>query len=263
MTRMLEISQVYKSFGSGASRYDALADVNLTVEKGEFVTLIGHSGCGKSTLLNLVAGFERPSYGAVIAGGKEVVGPGPERAMVFQSHSLLPWLNVLDNVKLAVDSVSPQLSEKERRAEALRYVELVHLGGHAHKKPEELSGGMKQRVGIARALATHPKLLLMDEPFGALDALTRGRMQDELLSIWESERKTVLMVTHDVDEAIFLSDRIVAMSNGPRAGVAKIFKVNLPRPRVRDEVIEHKEYTELRRELLHYLIQTSHALTAA
>jgi nitrate ABC transporter ATP-binding subunit len=260
---MLEISQVHKSFGSGPSRYYALADVNLKVAEGEFVTLIGHSGCGKSTLLNLIAGFEKPSYGAVIAGGKEVQGPGPERAVVFQSHSLLPWLSVLDNVKLAVETVSPELSPQERREEAARYVKLVHLEAHAHKRPNEISGGMKQRVGIARALATRPKMLLMDEPFGALDALTRGRMQDELLSIWEESRKTVVMITHDVDEAIFLSDRIVAMSNGPQASIAKVFKVDLPRPRSREQVIESMEYVELRKELLHDLIQTSHALAAA
>ena len=261
--RYVEISQVHRVFGSGSSRYYALADINLNIGEGEFVTLVGHSGCGKSTLLNLLAGLDKPSHGAVIVAGKEVEGPGLDRAVVFQSHGLLPWLSVLDNVKLAVDAVAPGLTEAGRKLIAMGWLERVHLQAHASKKPGEISGGMKQRVGIARAFATAPKLLLMDEPFGALDALTRGSMQDELLSLWEQDRRTVVMITHDVDEAIFLSDRIVLMSNGPQAHIAKIVEVRIPRPRTREAAIEHPAYASLRKELMHYLISTGHALKAA
>ena len=260
--RYVELSQVHRIFGSGPDRYYALADVSLHIAEGEFVTLIGHSGCGKSTLLNLLAGLDKASHGAVIVAGQEVTGPGLDRAVVFQSHSLLPWLTVLQNVQLAVDAVHPDWDEARRRAEAMQWVERVHLGAHAAKKPGEISGGMKQRVGIARAFATAPKLLLMDEPFGALDALTRGSMQDELLALWEQERRTVVMITHDVDEAVFLSDRIVLMSNGPEAHIAKVLNVDIPRPRTRERVIEHPRYAALRKELLHYLIETGHALAA-
>jgi nitrate ABC transporter ATP-binding subunit len=263
LEKYVEISQVHRIFGTGSKRYYALADINLNVARGEFVTLIGHSGCGKSTLLNLLAGLDLPSSGAVIVDNKEVTGPGLDRAVVFQSHSLLPWLTVEENVKLAVDAVMPGATVEQRWAETRRWVDTVHLGDHAKKKPGELSGGMKQRVGIARAFATDPKLLLMDEPFGALDALTRGSMQDELLQLWEAQRRTVVMITHDVDEAIFLSDRIVLMSNGPQAHIAKILTVDLPRPRTRENAIEHPNYVQLRKELMHYLIETGHALTAA
>jgi nitrate/nitrite transport system ATP-binding protein len=261
--RYVEISQVHQVFGSGANRYYALADVSLNVKEGEFVTLIGHSGCGKSTLMNLVAGFERPTQGAVVVAGKEVTGPGLDRAVVFQSHGLLPWLSALDNVKLAVDAVAPEQPDEERRVMALQWVEKVGLRRHYDKMPNELSGGMKQRVGLARAFATQPKVLLMDEPFGALDALTRGTMQDELLELWEQERRTVMMITHDVDEAIFLSDRIVLMSNGPQAHVAKVLKVEIPRPRTRESAIEHPAYAPLRKELLRFLIEHAHGLKAA
>ena len=261
--KYVEISQVHQVFGTGSKRYYALADINLNIARGEFVTLIGHSGCGKSTLLNLLAGLSLPSQGAVIVDDKEVTGPGLDRAVVFQSHSLLPWLTVEENVKLAVDAVMPEAPLATRWEEARKWVHTVHLAAHAKKKPSELSGGMKQRVGIARAFATNPKLLLMDEPFGALDALTRGSMQDELLQLWEAERRTVVMITHDVDEAIFLSDRIVLMSNGPQAHIAKILNVDLPRPRTREKAIEHPHYIQLRKELMHYLIETGHALAAA
>ncbi len=252
--KFVDISGVHKFFGCGKNRFHALAGVDLKIAKGEFVSIIGHSGCGKSTLLNMVAGLYQPTEGSVAVNGKEVTAPGLDRAVVFQSHSLLPWLTVLENVLVAVDSVYPKKDRKFREGLAKKYVEMVHLGPHVAKKPGQLSGGMKQRVGIARAFAADPQVLLLDEPFGALDALTRGSMQDELTTIWEHNRKTVLMITHDVDEAIFLSDRIVLMSNGPQATIAKIFQVNIPRPRARESLLEVPLYAELRKELLHYLI---------
>jgi nitrate ABC transporter ATP-binding subunit len=253
---------VHKLFGSGKKRYHALAGIDLRIAKGEFVSIIGHSGCGKSTLLNLVAGLTLPTTGSVAVNGKEVTAPGLDRAVVFQSHSLLPWLTVLENVRVAVDSVHPDKPKAFRLAEAERYVEMVHLGAHLHKKPPQLSGGMKQRVGIARAFAADPQVLLLDEPFGALDALTRGSMQDELTAIWEKNRKTVLMITHDVDEAVFLSDRIVLMSNGPAATIAKVVDVPIPRPRTREALLADPQYLAIRKELLQYLIGTGHANAA-
>ncbi len=260
--RFVDISGVHKLFGSGKKRYHALAGVDLRIGKGEFVSIIGHSGCGKSTLLNLVAGLYLPTAGSVAVNGKEVTTPGLDRAVVFQSHSLLPWLSVLENVLVAVDSVHPDKPKEFRLAEAKRYVEMVHLGAHIHRKPPQLSGGMKQRVGIARAFAADPQVLLLDEPFGALDALTRGSMQDELTAIWEKNRKTVLMITHDVDEAVFLSDRIVLMSNGPAATIAKVADVPIPRPRTREALLEDSHYLAIRKELLQYLIGTGHAAAA-
>lgn len=260
--KFVEFSRIQMVFGSGAARYHALDGVDLSLAKGEFVTLIGHSGCGKSTLLNLLAGLQLPTEGVVKVGGRQVAGPGLDRAVVFQSHSLLPWLSVEGNVQVAVDSKYPQWSRAQRKAEAARLVDMVHLGAHAKKKPSELSGGMRQRAGIARAFAAKPEVLLMDEPFGALDALTRGSMQDELTELWQSERTTVLMITHDVDESIFLSDRIVLMSNGPRARIAKQWQVDIPRPRTRETMLEHPGYIALKRELIHAL-NDSHFLTAA
>ena len=260
--RFVSMRGIHQIFGGGKSRYYALENVDLDIAQGEFVCIIGHSGCGKSTLLNILAGLTQPTLGSVSANGKQVTQPGLDRAVVFQSHSLLPWLTVADNVRIGIDSVHPDWSKARRHEEAMRFVEMVHLGAHAKKKPGELSGGMKQRVGIARAFAVDPAVLLMDEPFGALDALTRGNMQDELMTIWESSRKTVMMITHDVDEAIFLSDRIVLMSNGPRAGIAETVSVTLPRPRNREELIENTDYIELRKRLMHYLIETGHSSTA-
>jgi nitrate ABC transporter ATP-binding subunit len=255
-SKFVDICGVHKLFGTGKNRYHAIAGVDLRIAKGEFVSIIGHSGCGKSTLLNMVAGLYQPTVGSVAVNGKEVTAPGLERAVVFQSHSLLPWLSVLENVQVAVDSVHPEKERKFRIDLARKYVDMVHLSQHAHKKPGQLSGGMKQRVGIARAFAADPQVLLLDEPFGALDALTRGSMQDELTIIWEKNRKTVMMITHDVDEAIFLSDRIILMSNGPQAVIAKVVYVDIPRPRTRESLLEEPRYLELRKELLHYLIGT-------
>lgn len=256
----VEISQV-TLVAPGAKPYTILDGVDLQVGEGEFMSLIGHSGCGKSTLVNLVAGLVRPTSGAVIVGGREATEPGLDRAMVFQSHGLLPWMSVEDNVRLALDSTMAGRPKKERQEEARRFIEKVGLAAHRHKKPMQLSGGMRQRVGIARAFATRPKVLLMDEPFGALDALTRGSMQDELTLLWEEDKKTVMMITHDVDEAIFLSDRIALFTNGPAARIAKVLEVGIPRPRRRETFFEHPRYLELKRELLQYLFG-SHALAA-
>jgi nitrate ABC transporter ATP-binding subunit len=260
--KFVEFSRIQMVFGSGPARYHALDGVDLSLRKGEFVSLIGHSGCGKSTLLNLLAGLQLPTEGVVKVGGRQVAGPGLDRAVVFQSHSLLPWLSVEGNVQVAVDSKYPRWSRAQRKAEAARLVDMVHLGPHAKKRPSELSGGMRQRAGIARAFAAKPEVLLMDEPFGALDALTRGSMQDELTELWQAERTTVLMITHDVDESIFLSDRIILMSNGPRARIAKQWEVCIPRPRTRETMLGHPEYIALKRDLIHAL-NDSHFLTAA
>jgi nitrate/nitrite transport system ATP-binding protein len=225
--------------------------VDLTVERGEFVSLIGHSGCGKSTLLNLVAGLLQPTAGALILAEREIGGPGPDRGVVFQNHSLLPWLTCFENVHLAVERVFDS-NRKEKTAAALELVGLTHA---SHKYPHEISGGMKQRVGIARALAMEPKMLLLDEPFGALDALTRATLQDELMRIVERTGSTVLMVTHDVDEAVLLSDRVVMMTNGPAARIGEVLEVNLPRPRQRLALAHDPRFMELRAKVLEFLYE--------
>jgi nitrate/nitrite transport system ATP-binding protein len=231
--------------------------VGFTIDKGEFVCLIGHSGCGKSTILNIVAGLDRASAGQVIVDGSEVRGPSLDRGVVFQSHALLPWLSALKNVAFAVRSRWPQWSDEQVVSHAQKYLDMVHLTGSGHKKPAELSGGMKQRVGIARAFAIQPKMLLLDEPFGALDALTRGVIQDELLTICAATRQTVLMITHDVDEAILLGDRILLMSNGPRAGIAEVVENVLPRGRTRQTIHRDPRYYTLRNHLLDFLVTRS------
>lgn len=234
--------------------FTALRDISLTIARGEFVSLIGHSGCGKSTLLNLVAGLLKPSSGVLLLGNREIREPGPDRAVVFQSHSLLPWMSCFDNVYLAVESVfggSEKRAQLKARTEAA--LALVGLAHAAHKRPAEISGGMKQRVGIARALAMEPKMLLLDEPFGALDALTRARLQDELMRIVAATGTTVLMVTHDVDEAVLLSDRIVMMTNGPAATIGEVLDVKLPRPRDRLEMAHDARYLECREAVLQFL----------
>jgi len=215
--RYLQIENAGKTFATRKGDFVALHDINLTLARGEFVALIGHSGCGKSTLLNLVAGLIRPTSGVLLLAGREIAGPGPDRAVVFQNHSLLPWMSCFDNVHLAVERVFGSSESRAQLAQRTRHaLELVGLSHAEHKKPHEISGGMKQRVGIARALAMEPKMLLLDEPFGALDALTRARLQDELKKIVAATGSTVLMVTHDVDEALFLADRIAMMTRGPR-----------------------------------------------
>jgi nitrate/nitrite transport system ATP-binding protein len=252
--KYLELRGVRMEFHTGRARYVALENIDLDIGAGEFVSLIGHSGCGKSTLLNIVAGLLAPTAGTLILAGREIAGPGPDRGVVFQNHSLLPWLTCFENVYLAVERV---FAEKETRAQmkerAARALELVHLGHAQHRRPHEISGGMKQRVGIARALSMEPKMLLLDEPFGALDALTRARLQDELARIVAKAGSTVLMVTHDVDEAVLLSDRVVMMTNGPAAVVGQVLEIDLPRPRDRLALAGHRRTMELRAHLLEFL----------
>ncbi|HLF96257.1 MAG TPA: ABC transporter ATP-binding protein [Methylococcaceae bacterium] len=263
MQRYLQLENLQMVFNTRKGRFVALRDVSLNVAQGEFIAVIGHSGCGKSTVLNLVAGLLEPTGGAMICAGREIAGPGPERAVVFQNHSLLPWLTCFDNVYLAVQRVFGAKEKKDklrqRTHEALALVGLSHA---EHKLPHEISGGMKQRVGIARALSMQPKVLLLDEPFGALDALTRAHLQDELMKIVAQTRSTVLMVTHDVDEAVLLSDRIVMMTNGPAATIGEILDVELPRPRDRLALADDAQYNHLRAEVLHFLHQR-HARKAA
>ena len=249
LEKYLRVEGVGMSFDTKAGTFEALTGIDLTIERGEFVTLIGHSGCGKSTLLNLVAGLLAPTAGALILAEREIGGPGPDRGVVFQNHSLLPWLTCFENVHLAVERVF-QDKLKERTHAAL---ELVGLSHAEHKYPHEISGGMKQRVGIARALAMEPKMLLLDEPFGALDALTRATLQDELMRIVERTGSTVLMVTHDVDEAVLLSDRVVMMTNGPAARIGEVLEVALPRPRERLTLAHDARFMELRARVLEFL----------
>ena len=253
MSEFIEIQQAEMVFSTGRGRFHALADVNLTIAKGEFVTLIGHSGCGKSTLLNLIAGLLLPTSGTLLCDNREIAKPGPERAVVFQNHSLLPWLSCFDNVKLAVDEVFARESNAQRRERVNAALQLVGMAHAAGKRPAEISGGMKQRIGIARALAMEPKVLLMDEPFGALDALTRAKLQDELLKIVARTQSTVVMVTHDVDEAVLLSDRIVMMTNGPAATIGEILDVPLARPRDRVALAEDPTYVHCRKQVLDFL----------
>lgn len=256
MSILLDISHIDMVFPSPGGNFTALKDVDLKIKKGEFVSLIGHSGCGKSTVLNVVAGLYQATTGGVVLNGKEVSQPGPERAVVFQNHSLLPWLTAYENVELAVKQV---FGRKKSKKEVKEWVEhnlrLVHMDHAMYKRPNEISGGMKQRVGIARALAMQPDILLMDEPFGALDALTRAHMQDSLMEIQNELNNTVIMITHDVDEAVLLSDRIVMMTNGPAATIGEILEVKLDRPRDRLALAKDHEYTHLRSEVLKFLYE--------
>ena len=262
-TAYLSLESVAMTFDTGTRLYCAVRDVNLSIAKGEVVSIIGHSGCGKSTLLNVVAGLLRCTAGGVILDGREVDGPGPDRAVVFQNHSLLPWLTAYDNVRLAVDKVfRGRKSAAERHDWTEHNLRLVHMDAAAKKYPGELSGGMKQRVGIARALAMEPKVLLMDEPFGALDALTRAHLQDTLMEIHGRLGNTVITITHDVDEAVLLADRVVMMTNGPAATIGQVLSVDLPRPRRRLELTEDPTYVHARAELLRFLYQR-HALPEA
>ncbi len=256
MKTLLELTQVGIEFKTPKGSFKALENVNLKIGTGEFVSLIGHSGCGKSTVLNIVAGLLKATTGGVVLEGREVNEPGPERAVVFQNHSLLPWLTAYENVELAVRQI---FRGKKTRAEMKDWIEhnltLVHMDHAMHKRPGEISGGMKQRVGIARALAMEPKVLLLDEPFGALDALTRAHMQDSLMEIQSDLKNTVIMITHDVDEAVLLSDRIVMMTNGPAATIGEILTVDLPRPRDRLALADDSAYNHLRHEVLRFLYE--------
>ena len=261
-TKYIEVQGVEQTFKTAKGSFPALRDINLTVAKGEFVALIGHSGCGKSTLLNLIAGLTTPTNGTLLCANREIAGPGPERAVVFQNHSLLPWLTCFENVYLAVERVFGAASKStgaaaENKAQLKARTEaalaLVGLTAAAQKRPGEISGGMKQRVGIARALSMEPQVLLMDEPFGALDALTRAKLQDELLDIVARTKSTVVMVTHDVDEAVLLSDKIVMMTNGPAATIGEVLKVELPRPRSRVQLAEDPRYLHYRKAVIDFL----------
>ncbi len=256
MNAIVKVENVGMAFETKKGSFVALKDVNLQIRTGEVVSLIGHSGCGKSTLLNLIAGLTLPTSGVMLCNGREIAGPGPERAVVFQNHSLLPWLNCFENVYLAVERVFSAKEGKEAlRARTHAALEMVHMGHAAQKLPHEISGGMKQRIGIARAFAMEPKILLMDEPFGALDALTRAALQDELIGVMEKTGATVVMVTHDVDEAVLLSDRVVMMTNGPAATIGEILEVKLEKPRNRLQLAHDPHFAECRAAILEFLYQ--------
>jgi nitrate/nitrite transport system ATP-binding protein len=253
---ILELTGVGIDFPTPTGPYKALTDVNLKISKGEMISLIGHSGCGKSTVLNIVAGLLQATEGGAVLEGKEVNEPGPERAVVFQNHSLLPWLTAYENVELAVKTIFDKNKTKAEMKDWIEYnLNLVHMGHAMHKRPDEISGGMKQRVGIARALAMEPKILLMDEPFGALDALTRAHLQDSVMEIQRDLGNTIIMITHDVDEAVLLSDRIVMMTNGPAATVGEILEIDLPRPRNRIELADDPRYNQYRQKVLSFLYE--------
>jgi nitrate/nitrite transport system ATP-binding protein len=272
-SKFIDVVNVEQTFKTKKGPFCALQNINLTVAKGEFVALIGHSGCGKSTLLNLIAGLTMPTQGHLLCDNREIAGPGPDRAVVFQNHSLLPWLTCFENVYLGVERVfgaankstgAPSETKAQLIARTDAALALVGLTPAAQKRPGEISGGMKQRVGIARALAMEPKVLLMDEPFGALDALTRAKLQDELLEIVARTHSTVVMVTHDVDEAVLLSDKIVMMTNGPSATIGEVLSVKLPRPRNRVALAEDRQYVQYRKAVIDFLYtRQSHVEKAA
>ena len=252
-TPFLVIEDVSKVYPTKNGLYTVLKDVNFTAYEGEFICLIGHSGCGKTTLLNMVAGFNKPTTGEVRLQSSRITEPGPERMMVFQNYSLLPWMSAFDNVYLSIDAVHPNMPAAQKKAIAKEHLAMVGLTEAADKKPRQLSGGMKQRVAIARALAIRPQVLILDEPFGALDAITKEELQEELLKIWTEHRVTVLMITHDIDEALFLSDRTIMMTNGPSATIGEVLEVPFPRPRQRARIIEDPRYYELRNHILDFL----------
>jgi nitrate/nitrite transport system ATP-binding protein len=256
MATLLELTQVGIEFPTPNGSFRALQNVNLKIQQGEYISLIGHSGCGKSTVLNIVAGLLQATEGGAVLNGKEVREPGPERAVVFQNHSLLPWLSAYENVELAVHQVFKGKKSKTEMKDWIEHnLELVHMSHAMHKRPDEISGGMKQRVGIARALAMEPQILLMDEPFGALDALTRAHLQDSLMEIQRELNNTVIMITHDVDEAVLLSDRIVMMTNGPAATIGEILDIELERPRNRIQLADDPAYNKYRQQVLSFLYE--------
>jgi len=264
MTAYLQIDHLSKMFTRGSQETEVLHDITLTIDKGEYVSIIGHSGCGKSTLLNIVAGLLQSTLGGVLLESREVNDPGPDRAVVFQNHSLLPWLTVYDNVGIAVNKVfSGKKSRAERHDWVMHNLDLVQMGHAKDKRPAEISGGMKQRVGLARALSMEPKVLLLDEPFGALDALTRARLQDSVMAIHAKLANTVLMITHDVDEAVLLSDRIVMMTNGPLARIGELLEVPLARPRKRLELAASPAYLKCRQRVLEFLYERHSFVEAA
>jgi len=250
---LLRFEQLGKVYPTPTGPYPVLENINFDVHQGEFVCVIGHSGCGKSTLLNMVSGFAKPTSGQVLLSGKPIERPGPDRMVVFQGYALLPWMTAYENVYLGVDSVKPKLPDHEKRQIAMEHLELVGLTAAADKKITQISGGMKQRVAIARALAIRPEVLILDEPFGALDAITKEELQEELLKIWNTQKCTVLMITHDIDEALFLADRLVMMTNGPAAGIGEVLNIKFPRPRTREDIMEDPRYYELRNQALDFL----------
>lgn len=251
---LLELRNVSKWYGTGSNRTEVLKNINLTIEEGEFIAIVGFTGSGKTTLISLIAGLIEPDEGEVLLNGVKITGPGPDRGVVFQNYSLLPWLSVLDNILLAVDTVFPDMSAKEKDTYAKKYIAMVNLSPAINKKPAELSGGMRQRVSVARALAMDPKILLLDEPLSALDALTRGSLQDEISRIWEQNKKTVLLITNDVDEGIYLADRIIPLKPGPNATLGPVFYVDLERPRDKKALNHNQKFKELRTSVNKYLM---------
>jgi len=252
-TPLLSFQNMGLAYPTPKGPYPVLENINLEIESGEFICVIGHSGCGKSTLLNTVSGFAKPTSGQVLLHGQPIQRPGPDRMVVFQGYALLPWLTAYENVALGIESVKPNLSARETRELVMEHLELVGLTAAAEKTVTQISGGMKQRVAIARALAIRPEVLILDEPFGALDAITKEELQEELLNIWNTQKCTVLMITHDIDEALFLADRLVMMSNGPAAGIGEVLNIDFPRPRNREDIMEDPRYYELRNNALDFL----------
>ncbi|MGA1274112.1 MAG: ABC transporter ATP-binding protein, partial [Burkholderiaceae bacterium] len=263
MAQFLQVQGLKKSFPGTSNGQELVVfeDVSFEIAKGEFVCIIGHSGCGKTTILNVLAGLEKPSAGYAFIDGREITGPSLDRGVVFQAHALMPWLSVRGNIAFAVKSKWPQWSNTQINEHVQKFIELVHLQGSEEKKPSQLSGGMKQRVGIARAFAIQPKMLLLDEPFGALDALTRGNIQDELLEIVKETKQTVFMITHDVDEAILLADKIFLMSNGPKAVIAEIVENTMPRDRSRSTLNHDKQFYWNRNQLIDFLVNSAKAIS--
>ncbi len=262
MSHFLQVQGLKKAFPgvNGGPELVVFEDVNFEIPRGEFVCIIGHSGCGKTTILNVLAGLEKPTSGHAFIDGREIAGPSLDRGVVFQSHALMPWLTVRGNIAFAVKSKWPEWSKTQVEEHVQRFIDLVHLQGSEDKKPSQLSGGMKQRVGIARAFAIQPKMLLLDEPFGALDALTRGNIQDELLEIVQQTKQTVFMITHDVDEAILLADKIFLMSNGPRAVIAEIVENTMPRSRTRTTMHHDAQFYSIRNHLIDFLVKRAKAI---
>lgn len=255
----LEVKNASVGFGAYSNRYEVLDDINLSVEENEFVAIIGFSGSGKSTLMSLLAGLVQPDSGQVLLDGEECSSPGPDRGIVFQNYSLLPWLSVAGNIALAVKQVFPRMSKAERRDHIQRYIDMVNLTGAEWKKPHELSGGMRQRLSLARTLSMQPRILLLDEPLSALDALTRSVLQDEIVRIWEEDRRTVLMITNDVDEAVLMADRIVPLTPGPKASLGREFRVSLSRPRDRATLNFNPDFKRLRNEVTNYMMRHNEA----
>lgn len=254
MSPILSINNVSKWFESANGKTEVLKDINLEVQKGEFVAIVGFTGSGKSTLINMIAGLSKPSKGEILLKGKPIKGPGHDRSVIFQNYSLLPWLTVSENIYLAVNEVYPSWTEAQKKDHVKNMIEMVNLSHAADKKPSELSGGMRQRTSVARALSMDPEILLMDEPLGALDALTRGNMQEEILNIWGKDKKTALLITNDVDEGIFMADRIIPLNPGPNATLGPVFNIDIERPRDKTKLNDNDDFKKLRNELIEYLM---------